>query len=898
MPRALQLLLRACLMLYPKSFRDRFGRSLTQVVADVYRHEVESGHRVKALTFYLVQWGDLAIGGVVERSKAIIQRITANRPTHGIPQPREASAMSRVLQDLRFAVRTSIKQPIFTLVVVGTVGLGVGANTTMFSIVNGVLLQELPYENPDELVRVFQSDRFNGTLREGVSGPDYFDYVQQQTVFEQMAAWTGFNPTLSEGLSDPERVNVAQATHTLFPTLGWQAELGRTFSPDEDVPDGRAVTILSYGLWKRRFGSDLDVVGRSIQLDGRDYAVVGVMPADFLFLPNTDVWLPLQYGPTTGLRGNHGLNVIARLKDGATIAAARDEMSRIMARLEQEYPEDNIGRGATVDRLDSVVTGGVRPALLLLMGSVAFVLLIACANVANMLFSRGAARQRELAVRLALGAGPARVMSQLMTESLVLAAAGGAFGLGIALAGVRLLHSLNPTGLPRLSEITLDPGVIGFAMAATGLTGLVFGVLPAWRASRTPLSEVLSEGARSSSGARTGKLRSALTVAQVSVAFALVVGAGLLIKSMWNLLRVEPGFQHGSLVTVTVTLPQTRYPNSFRDWPDVPEVHRFHSEVLQRAQRLPMVTGATLAANGPTDPGWTSRVMVEGGPQTVEEGVEEERNRQIGPGYFATIGTPIIHGREFNQFDRGDTPPVVVVNDAFAKKYFPGENPLGKHISFWGVMRQIVGVAGDVRFMGLDRPSRPAYYSPLSQLPMSNFEILLRIVGDPEPAIAAMRDQIRQIDSQLAVYNAFSFDAIMSRSLAPQRFNLVMLGLFAALALALAAVGIYGVISYGVSQRVHEFGVRLSLGAEQAKLSQLVLRQALALAIAGIGLGLAVALAGSRLISGLLFNVTPMDPITLSATALFLGLVAVLAALIPAHRASKVSPMVTLRQQG
>jgi len=897
MPRTLERLLWLCLLLYPRSFREKFGHSIVQVVRDAYHRDNSPGNRVGSLLSYANHIVDLVAGAVFERANSLTRRAPSRRSTPGIPQPREASVVSSVIQDLKFAARTLIKRPVFTAVVVVAVGLGVGANAAMYSIVDGVLLQELPYEDADQLVRVFQSDRFNATLHESVSGPDYFDYLEQQTVFQQIAAWTGFNPTLADGVSDPERLTVARATHTLFPTLRWEAELGRTFTAAEDVPGGTATVVLSYGLWTRRFGRDSAVIGRSIELDGFDYAIVGVMPAGFNFLPDVDAWLPLQYSAHTNSRGVHNLNVIARLKDGMTIEAARDQMTSIMTRLEERYPEDNVGRGATVERLDWVMTGRVRPALVLLMGAVTLVLLIACANVANMLLARGTARQREIAVRLSLGAKPGRIIRQLITESLVLALLGGALGVVLAFGAVLLLQALDPSNLPRLTEISLNPAVIRFALLVTAGTGILFGTLPAWRAAQTELSEVLSEGTRSSSGVRSRKLRSALTVTQIGVAFALVVGAGLLTRSLWNLSRVEAGFRHEGLVRMTVTLPQARYPNSYTDWPNVPEVHQFYAEVLDRARRLPMVTAATLAAFGPTDAGFTSRVEVEGGPQTVEEGVEEERNRAIAPGYFATIGTPMIRGREFNRFDRADAPPVVVVNQAFATKYFPNEDPVGKYISYWGVRREIVGVAADVRFMGLSDPSRPAYYAPMWQVPWSSFDVLLRIVGDPEPAIAAMRDQIHQIDSQLAIYNASSLDAVLSRSLAPQRFNLVMLGSFAALALTLAAVGIYGVISYSVGQRFHEFGVRMSLGADRGKMSRLVLKEAVAMAAAGIGLGLVAALAASRLISGLLFNVAAVDPLTLVATALFLACVALLAALIPAHRAGRVDPMVALRQE-
>jgi putative ABC transport system permease protein len=890
--------LRLLLFVYPRRFRERFGDELIQALEA--SRDRRSGHHTgfRALYSHSLDIWNVVQGGLAERARSISKRVAtfaSGKPRS--PQLRKEPTMLRLAQDLRFAVRTLFKQPGFTAIVVVTVGLGVGANTAMFSIVNGVILRQLPFEGPERLVRIFQSDRFNGTLREGVSGPDYFDYLEQQTAFEQMAAWTGASPTLTDGLSEPERVPMAMVTRTLFPTLGWQAELGRTFTPDEDTPGGRSVVVLSQGLWKRRFGSDTGVIGRSIELDGAQYAVVGVMPEGFQFLPNVGVWVPLQYDRNTGQRGNHGLSVIARLRDGITLEAAREAMAGIMARLEEAYPEDNVGRGATVDLLEFTITGAVRPALLLLMGAVALVLVIACANVANLLFTRGTTRQREVAVRAALGAGRSRLIGQLLTESLLLAVIGGVIGVFAAFGGVRLLRVLNPANLPRMNEITLSPTVLAFALALTAITGIMFGVLPALQTSSTELNEALSEGGRSSTAARAGKARSVLAVVQIAMAFLLVVGAGLLIKSMWNLTRVNAGFQHENLVRLSVTLPAARYPNSFQYWPDVPDVHRFHSEVLARAASVPVISSAALAVNSPVNAGWTSRVIIEGGPQTVEEGVEEERMRPVSHGYFKTIGTPVLQGREFTEFDRGDTPAVVVVNEALARKYFPNEPALGKRLQFWGVMREIVGVVGDVRFMGLNAPPRPAVYSPMSQVPMSQFDIIVRSSEAPDQIVSRMRSEILQIDRQLAVYNTGSFGTFLAGSLAPQRFNLIMLALFASLALVLAAVGIFGVISYGVSQRVHEFGVRLSLGADQGQLRRLVLGQALRMTAIGIVIGLAGSLAGGRFISGLLFDVAALDPATLAGVAVFLSGVALIASVAPAIRAGRVDPMVALRQE-
>jgi putative ABC transport system permease protein len=486
---------------------------------------------------------------------------------------------------------------------------------------------------------------------------------------------------------------------------------------------------------------------------------------------------------------------------------------------------------------------------------------------------------------------------QFLVESLLLALAGGALGLLLAVAGIALLRDLAPAALPQIKPYSLNATVLLFALGATLVTGVMFGILPALRTSNPNLNVELAEGGRGSTGGRTGRLRDGIAVAQVALAFVLAVGAGLLLRSMWNLTRVDPGFKQENLVRLSVSLPDARYPNDFRNWPDVPEVQRFHAEVLERAERLPFVQSAALALNSPTVAGWTTRVRVEGGPETVEEGVEEERIRPVSAGYFATAGIRLIKGRDFDRRDAGGAPLVAIVNESFARKYFPDEDPLAKRFQFWGGWREIVGVVADVKFLGLNRETSPAFYVPMTQVPFSQFDILLRADAQPAVVVRAMRAEIRQIDPQLAVFNAASVGDLLSRSIAPQRFNLIMLGLFAALALVLAAVGIYGVIAYGVGRRVREFGVRMSLGADDGQIVQLVLSHGLKLVAMGILIGLAAALAASRVISGFLFHVAAVDPPTLAGVALFLAVVALLATFVPAARASRVDPVAALREE-
>ena len=882
------------LAVYPRAFRERFGADLLRTMRDARRGAAARRGRVAATIISLIDFADVLAGGLPERVRAG-RRASPHTPR--VQRPLREGPMSLFLQDLRFAVRSLGKQPGFSAVVVVTVALGVGANTAMFGIVKGILLEPLPYAEPQELAVVFQTDRMNNTSREGVSAPDYFDWLERQRSFDALAAYSGFNPTLGGTAGEPERVSVSLVTHTLFPLLGWGAETGRTFTPDEDVPDGPLVALLSHGLWQRQFGGVPTAIGQDLLLDGDRYTIVGVMPAAFDFPGGSDVWVPARLGPTSQSRGMHNLIALGRLSDGVPVQTADRDMNRIMAELEREYPDDNVGRGANVELLSATVTGGVRPALLLLMGAVGLVLLITCANVANLLLSRGSARRREIAVRAALGAGRARLVGRVLSESTLLGLAGGALGVVLAFAGVRALRALDPASVPRLDNVGIDVPVLGFALLVAIGTGLVFGILPAVRSSGAPLSEVLAEGGRSAGGVRTGRLRSALAVTQVAVAFVLVVGAGLLIKSMWNLMRVDPGFRAEQMVRLSVSLPGARYPAPFSEWPNAPLVYRFHDAVLERANRLPYVTGAALALNHPMNPGWTTRITIEGGPTTVEEGVEEERIRPVSAGYFATAGIPLRTGRDFTSADRADAPPVVIVNEAFVRKYFPHEAPLGRQIQFWGVMRQIVGIAADVRFMGLDEPTRPAVYGAMSQLPFTAFDVLLRGNAPPQQMIDAMRAEIHGVDPQLAIFNTESLEAILRQSLGDRRFNMILLGAFALLALSLASVGIYGVISYGVSRRTHEFGIRMSLGADPRRLRYHVLTQGLRLTVVGLAIGLVGAIAAARAIAGLLYGVAAVDPLTLVAVTVFLCLVALAASLLPATRASRVDPLVALRME-
>ncbi len=893
---------RLLLWIYPSAFRHRFETEMVQLFRDGYRCRTRSQGTFGAASWLLSSLADLLWNGLAERIHWLRRSIgLLRRPKPDLPLPLDRKGSNPMLnraQDLRFAIRSLSRQPIFTLMVILTVALGVGANTAMFSVINGVLLTPLPYPEPERLVRIFQNDRINGTTREGASGPDYFDWLEQQTAFESMGAWRNYNPTLTGGADEPERLQASLFTHTLFQALGRKAALGRVFGAEEDRPVGQRVAVISHGLWQRQFAGQLGVIGRNLILDGDSLPIVGVMPAGFAFpAVGTEVWLPLQYGPTSSSRGNHGLGVAARLKAGQSIETAQAEMTQIMLNLEKAYPEDNVGRGAFVQPLPEAVLGGVGPALWVLMAAVALVLLIACANVANLLLSRSGSRRQELAVRASLGAGRGRILWQLLTESLLLSLAGGILGIAAARLGIYALQAVGPASLPRLDQVGMDWAVLSFALAVALITGLAFGILPAWKASRLDLTEALQQGGKSPGQGRQSRLRLALAVAEVALAFVLVAGAGLLIQSLIKLSRVETGFEAQGLATLSVNLPASRYPNNFRNWPNVPQVQQFIRDVLGELNRLPSIDSAALAVNGPTSSGWTTRIFIEGGPTTPEEGVEEERIRIVSREYFSTLGLTVLQGRTYDSSDRADSPPRFVVNRAFAGKYFAEQDPIGKRFSFWGRRGEIIGVVENVKFMGLDQPSLPAVYPLLEQVPFSGFSILLRARSEPSQAIQAATSAVRRLDSDLAIYNVGTIEQLLSGSLAQKRFTMTLLGVFAAMALLLAAIGIYGVISFGVSQRTHEFGVRMSLGASRGALIQLVLSQGFKLSATGLLLGVLGSLAASQLLSGLLFEVQPTDPFNLLAVALFLGAVALLACLTPARRAGRVDPLIALRYQ-
>ena len=807
------------------------------------------------------------------------------------------SILKSTWQDVRYALRSLADRPGFTAIAVLTLALGIGANVALFSVVQAVVLNPLHYPDPDELVVVWQNDRIRGTSFEGASAPDFSDWLELNRSFEGLVARTRVNRTL--GGSEPTRVRSARVSAAFFSTLGVRPLLGRDFAAEEELPGQNGVVLLSESLWRSRFGADPGVLGRAINVDGDAVTVVGVMPvaANLASLINQDLWEPLAVTEMENVRGRHMLLVIGRLGDGVTVEAAQKEMTAIMARLEALHPDDNLGRGAVVVPLHEQIVGDVKPALMMLFGAVGLVLLIACANVAHLSLARGLARARELAIRQSLGASAARIARQLVTESLVLASVGGAAGLVLAIAGVRVLKAAAPTSLPRLASASIDTPVLVFALAASALTGLVFGILPALRATRRAPRDDLAEGGHSAAGSRATS-RQLMLVVEVALAVVLVVGAGLLVKSLSNIQTIAPGYQTEKLLIADFELKGSRYEFP-KVWPvhDWPEYNTFTYGLIERLEATPGIAAFALAQDGPTSPGWTTRVTVEGRPETPAGEQEEAYFRPVSPDYFATLGVPLRQGRSFTTFDTHENPLVAIVNESFVRRHFPGERPVGQSINVFGAPREIVGTVGDIRFQGLATAVPPAMYLPLHQNPLGNVTLIVRAEGDPMAVLPTIRRHLGELDAEVALFGITTADAALASSLDQRRFNTTLLMLFAGVALTLAMIGVYGVLSYSVAQRTREMGVRLALGADPRAVVKLVLAGGIGLVATALVLGIVASLFATRALESLLFGVAAGDAGTLAAVAALLGGTALLACYVPARRASRVDPLVSLRSE-
>lgn len=812
--------------------------------------------------------------------------------------------MRTFLQDLRHGARSWAKSPGFTLVAAGTLALGIGANTAIFSVVNGILLRPFPFSEPDRLVVVWERNLGRGFPYMNVSPPNFADWKVRSESLQSMAAFTTRDVTLLA--ETPERVRAGQVSATLFPLLGVSPLAGRFFLPEEDRPGGRRVAIVSHGFWQRRFGGRSGVSGRELPLDGEPHTVVGIMPPGFSFPPpislegnlpsqEVEIWTPLAIDYAGGQRSAHYLLVVGRLAEGARVETARTEMRSIAAALEDAYPASNQGWDARIEPLAEQVTGNVRPALLVLLAAVALVLVIACANVANLLLTRGVGRQREMAIRASLGAGKARLVRQLLTETLLLVIAGGLAGLGLAMGGVKLLVSLGPSNLPRLSEVTFDGRVLGFTALLCVLAGLLFGLAPALHVTAARLSEWLSDRDPRGGGSKAQALRNLLVISQVALALMLLAGAVLLARSFLNLRSVDPGFAADNVVTLSTTLPRA-------DYGEAPARIRFLEEVLEGLEGLPGVTAVGAINEMPLahDRQGTS-FQVEGEP-APPPGQEPQTNvAVVSRDYFQAMGIPLLRGRSLDARDREQNPDVILINNAFAERYFPDRDPLGARI-FLGMSsqtpREIVGVVGDVRHRALGEEAVPNAYAPYLQYPRSlALSFVLRTASEPSAATRSVREVLHSVDATLPLFDVRTAREVVDGSMSRPRFATLLIGLFAASALLLAAVGLYGVMTYSVSQRIPEMGLRMALGAQSPDIMKLVVGRGVRLASAGVGLGLLGSLLLTRFLSSLLFGVSPTDLSTLTLVPVGLFAVALAASYLPARRATRVAPIEALRYE-
>ncbi|HKP88254.1 MAG TPA: ABC transporter permease [Blastocatellia bacterium] len=800
--------------------------------------------------------------------------------------------METFYQDIRYGVRTLLKNPGFSAIAVIALALGIGANTAIFSVVNAVLLRPLPFEEPERLVMVWEKRMALGRVRNVASAPDFVDWKAQNTVFEDMAAYVNNGLNLS-GSDEPERLQGVAASASFFSVLRAQPKLGRTFLPDEDSPTSEPVAIISNGLWQRRFAGDPNIIGRTITMNDRSRTVVGVMPADFVY-PNSEVevWVPLVFSPNDlNSRGSHSYNVIARLKPGVALKQAQGEMDTIAAGLEKQY-QVNTGHGVNVFSLHEEVVGPVKQALMVLLGAVGFVLLIACANVANLLLARAAARQKEIAIRTALGAGRARIIRQLLTESMMLALVGGTLGALLALWGLDLILAVSTGSIPRVKEIRVDGGVMAFTFLVSLATGLIFGLVPAWQASRPDLNESLKEGGRgSSAGIHRNRVRSLFVVVEVAICLVLLIGAGLMIKSFVRLLDVSPGFNAENLLTMNVSLSGSKYR-------ETPQRMAFFQQALERIASAPGVQGAATALSLPLEGSSSRYFQIEGRPpQPPGQGYNANVNLASGD-YFRTMGIPLIQGRAFNDGDVMGSLPVVIINQKMAQQFWPDEDPIGQRMGTGNdPLRTVVGIVGDVRQAALETEPRAEFFYPFFQVDFGFATFLVRTSGDPKSMIAAVRSEFQAVDKDQPVSNIRTMDEVLAQSVAPRRLNMLLLGIFAVLALVLAAVGLYGVMSYSVTQRTREIGIRMALGAGRGDVMKLVVGQGMILATAGVAIGLVASLVLTRFMASLLYGVGATDPVTFAVISVILIGVALGASYVPARRATKVDPMVALRYE-
>lgn len=821
--------------------------------------------------------------------------------------------MNTLWQDVRYGARMLLKNPGITFVVIVALALGIGANTAIFSVVNSVLLRPLPYHESDRLV--FLNERSPVLDEMSISYPNFTDWRNQNQVFEKIGVYNRNSYNLT-GYGEAERIPTGQVSADLFAALRVNAAIGRVFTNEEDKPGGTPVVVLSYGLWQRRFGGQMSILNQALTLNGKSYTVIGVTPQGYLYPSRVEMWVPvgqLSGDPNWQQRGNHpGLYGVARLKPGATLAQAQADLENIAANLEKQYPDSNAGNRVRIRPLLEIYVSDARSTLWVLFGAVAFVLLIACANIANLLLARATARQKEMAIRSAMGAGRWRIARQMLTESVLLALVGGTLGLLIARWCIDFILYISPDAIPRSREISLDWRVMAFTVGVSFLTGILFGLVPALQAGVVDVHETLKETGRGTT--RRHWVRSSLVVVEVATTLVLLIGAGLMIRSFYRLQSVNPGFSYARLASFTVSLPQRKY---------VTEEQRsdFFKRLLENISGLPGVEASAVASGLPLgNNGWQTSFLVDGQPRPPRDQTPLMEACTVTPDYFRAMNIPLLRGRFFNDHDNRsflagrDLSKLnegerlisgvnsIIIDEEFARRHWPNEDAVGKRIRLGGdddsPLLTVLGVVGRVKMEGLSQDSnRVQGYFPFWQLPFTGMTVIMKATGDPNQLIAAAREQVRQVDPDQPIYNIKTMDEIRAESVAGERLNLTLFSIFAGIALILAIVGIYGVMSYTVTQRTHEIGIRMAIGAQQRDVFKMVLGQGMMLALIGIGVGLVGAFALTRLMATMLFGVTATDPATFAAIAILLTAVALMACYLPGRRATKVDPVVSLRYE-
>jgi putative ABC transport system permease protein len=884
---------------YPFDFRVEYSAGMEHTFVERLQEACDRRSRAAVVTLVVREAWNVFATALVERVTAMIRVMRRRgRTSPGLTPGNHpagkhwAELVASAVQDIRYAFRSLVRSLGFSTTAVLTLALGIGANTAIFSVVNGVLLRPLPYENPERLIQAWEIEPPG--LGFGFSPPNFVSFRQEATLFEDMTAFLNTSFTLT-GSGEPERVSGMLVSAGFFELLGVSLPDGRSFLQEEDMTGAEPVVILGHGFWQRRFGGNEAVLGTAITLSGVSRTVVGITPPTFRFGPGTiDVWAPLAFShrDMSG-RGRHFLDVLARLRPGIEFDAAAQELDAIAARLGNAYPETNAGWGVRAVPLLEMTVWRVRTPLLVLLGAVGFVLLIACANVVNLLLARAEGRGREMAVRAALGAGRSRLLRLLLSESIVLASLGGALGLGLAYAGVELLMTGIGSELPRATEVGLDIPALAFTMLVTLGAGILVGSVPAWQGARKNLLSGLREGGHQAlQGVGRRRIRSVLVVAEVSLSLVLVMGAGLLLESFWRLTHVDSGFDHRQVLTGQISLPTSQYET---------DAQRgiFFADLVDEIERLPGVASAAATTGLPLLGGRNTTITVPGRPDEEYRGIDR---RRITPGYFNTMRIPLLAGRFLNDRDKPDSPHVVIVNETLARRVFSDERAVGRQINWggpWGPETlEIVGVVADVKQHGLDIDAFPTMYLAHAQIyAAESMSLAIRIAGDPLDAVAAVREAVWRLDPNLPLYRVATMEQVIADSVTSERFSMLLLGFFATVALSLAVVGIYGVMSYTVCERTQEMGVRIALGAGRREVLGLVIRQGMKLAFVGLILGIAGALGLGRVLSSLLYEVSARDPWTLASVAVLVAAVAAVACYLPARHAARVDPAEALRYE-